>query len=853
MEERVPVVPIELPNGKKEEQGISWTTEVDLDAESTKEKRANARPNVFRFRLVRTKKLDMFALEAYLNKQTDFNSKVLECMTFLDHLMRTGPSKYLLAIKRSFYSNVEKQGAHLGFHVYAYKGVYQAARIAQASGDRPGLARLLVNADVSNGCFWGPNVSLLAIIVEMIGTNHEQLVHDLRPRQIGKTVIDQKHDSPGMRQALRLRGIRFKVKYRNMPPHLADKVHVVDKVISENPETYFFDYKDKTTGVTKKTSMAMYFHNVYDHDFDRAGAIVLTKGGVAYPMEICYVVPGQRYPFKLYEHQTSAMIKFAVTRPDIRASEINKGIESLNWANDRYLQHYGLKIEKKMVQTRARLLQPPRVEFGKKRTVDPKTNGQWSIEGQEFIEKNVQPLQHWGVMQLNHFGRQPQIGEAEIQHFLQLFTSEYVRYGGNVVNKRPIIMNGSGQDLGKAVAGLYAAVAKNCNANEKPQLLVFIVNGKAKDNYDRLKKSCDCRFGVVSQVMQSIHVVKHAPQYIGNVLMKVNAKLGGCTARALPSTGKPGTGHTYFNTPTMIIGADVSHPGPGALGSSMAAVSVSLDKSGIKYVAACETNGHRIEVIAPWNWNELVRPLLIQWLIKFNGTVPKHVIYIRDGVSAGQYQQILQYELRDMKNVWETIPNLDMAKVKEIKYTVIIASKRHHIRMFPADHNKDRNNNALPGTLVERDVTTARDWDFYLCAHKAIQGTSRPVHYAVIKDEMYVKPDYLIQMIYDQSYQYVRSTTSVSIHPAVYYAHLAARRSVGHERDSLGYGRGGTHKPSEELERAELEAANALASHTGKLLTTAAIKRLQYLTEQDNPPLVGMNNDIKILETMWFV
>jgi eukaryotic translation initiation factor 2C len=43
-----------------------------------------------------------------------------------------------------------------------------------------------------------------------------------------------------------------------------------------------------------------------------------------------------------------------------------------------------------------------------------------------------------------------------------------------------------------------------------------------------------------------------------------------------------------------------------------------------------------------------------------------------------------------------------------IKWTVTVCAKRHHIRFFPKEGDKqagDKNGNALPGTLVERDVT----------------------------------------------------------------------------------------------------------------------------------------------------
>jgi hypothetical protein len=62
---------------------------------------------------------------------------------------------------------------------------------------------------------------------------------------------------------------------------------------------------------------------------------------------------------------------------------------------------------------------------------------------------------------------------------------------------------------------------------------------------------------------------------------------------------------------------------------------------------------------------------------------------------------------------------------------VIIASKRHHIRFFPQKSGGDKNAIALPGTLVETGVTQPYENDSNLCAHAAIKGTARPVHYSV--------------------------------------------------------------------------------------------------------------------------
>lgn len=110
-----------------------------------------------------------------------------------------------------------------------------------------------------------------------------------------------------------------------------------------------------------------------------------------------------------------------------------------------------------------------------------------------------------------------------------------------------------------------------------------------------------------------------------------------------------------------------------------------------------------------------------------------------------------------------------------------MCSKRHHIRFFPKPGDPsagDKNENSLPGTLVERDVTHPFEYDFCkyrhfgikiianfpdLSSHSAIQGTARPTHYHVLEDEARVPPNDFQAMIYKHCYQYMRSTTPVSL------------------------------------------------------------------------------------------
>ena len=69
--------------------------------------------------------------------------------------------------------------------------------------------------------------------------------------------------------------------------------------------------------------------------------------------------------------------------------------------------------------------------------------------------------------------------------------------------------------------------------------------------YERLKKNNECRFAMVSQMLNIAHVQRAQPQYCSNVCMKINAKLGGTTSRVVDSMkGAP----AFFPERTMVIG-----------------------------------------------------------------------------------------------------------------------------------------------------------------------------------------------------------------------------------------------------------------------------------------------------------
>ncbi|EXJ80238.1 hypothetical protein A1O1_08380 [Capronia coronata CBS 617.96] len=733
---------------------------VDLDREEGRPTRDGR--NSFRLHIKKTRNMDMSIVQQYLDGRIQFGFQVAEAINFMDHLLREGPSTSpeFITVRRSLFKR-QGQRADLGGGIEVWRGIYQSMRLAEGK-------KLIINLDVANTCFWKP-ASLTAAIVtknrEVQDVSH--IVHLMTPvRTNGNKVASAAHKAIEKD----FKGILVKAQYKGNPlPNKEWKIHRFD-LSNANEER--IEWKDPQTkqGTGEMVTIAQYFKRKYNMALQYPGLplVEMTKRGVKYPMEFLQILNGQRFPAKLDEYQTANMIKFAVSPPQVRLNAINEGKSWLNWNKDPYLTQYGLRVDNEQIKTTARILPAPSIKFGNK-TENPGTRGRWDLKNKRFLLGNPTELVAWGV---GLYPGKSMPDKAAIDKFCLDFARAYRAHGGKVANRPPFIKLVE-KDAGKGVETLHQQTGNHFN--QKPQLLIFLVQDKQAFHYLRIKKSCDCRYGVVSQVMQVGQVLKGNAQYYSNVLMKVNAKLGGTTAQAIPA---PGSGFKSFSVPTMIIGADVSHASPGSQQASMAALTISFDRFGGRYAAACQTNGHRVEMISEANIRNMLGPLVKMWKDKVGGgRGPQQVYYIRDGVSEGQFAHVLNQEVPHIKSV------LDVAAGKkwEGKITVIVASKRHHVRAFPTGSGADPKGNPLPGCLIERDVTMPNEWDFFLYSHIALQGTSRPVHYTVLHDDANHRPEALQNMIYEHCYQYMRSTTSVSLHPAVYYAHLASNRAKAHE------------------------------------------------------------------------
>jgi eukaryotic translation initiation factor 2C len=314
-------------------------------------------------------------------------------------------------------------------------------------------AGLALNVDVANGTFWASqplvqgarnfckerNRSLSYI-------TFRDLMMPIKEKDGGWTM------SRDFKELRKLSKLRFTIKHRGK--EATAKLYTIKQFVFDpkygqqggHAKAVKFNQR-QPDGSEKEISVYDYFIQKYRIHLEHWYLpLVKTEKDGVFPMEVCTIAPNQRYNFKLSPDQTSKMIKFAVTRPAQRLDAVQHGVGMLKWQEDRYLKHYGIKVDPQMTVTEARVLPNPEVQYtGSK--VNPGTSGRWDLRGKKFLVSNLNPLQSWGIAVVSDC-----VDEPTVKNFMKTFIATYVGHGGKVANKEPVIYRAPrGEDMAETV------------------------------------------------------------------------------------------------------------------------------------------------------------------------------------------------------------------------------------------------------------------------------------------------------------------------------------------------------------------------------------------------------------------
>lgn len=424
-----------------------------------------------------------------------------------------------------------------------------------------------------------------------------------------------------------------------------------------------------------------------------------------------------------------------------------------------------------MTRLKGRVLRPPKLKLGDRGVVTDVypscIDREWNLLGGHVVEGTR--IERWALMS---FGGTPD-QKSNIPKFISQLSLKCEQMGIFLNKSSAITPQFEPIHVLNNVALLENKLSKiKRAASNNLQLLICLMEKKHK-GYGDLKRIADTRVGVVSQCCLYINLGKLNSQFLTNMALKINAKVGGSTVALFNSLPSQIPRVLTHDEPIIFMGADVTHPHPLDDSSpSVVAVVGSVNwPSANKYVSRMRSQTHRQEIIQ--DLGEMVSEILCEFYQEVK-SLPKRIIFFRDGVSETQFYKVLKQELQSIRAGCDKFPDYRPL------ITFAVVQKRHHTRLFPdeTDPNCSQfcDENIPPGTVVDTVITHPKEFDFYLCSHWGAKGTSRPTHYHVLWDESKFTSDEFQNLVYSLCFTFVRCTKPISIVPPAYYAHLAAYR-----------------------------------------------------------------------------
>lgn len=121
-------------------------------------------------------------------------------------------------------------------------------------------------------------------------------------------------------------------------------------------------------------------------------------------------------------------------------------------------------------------------------------------------------------------------------------------------------MDSNDQNVNK-LRQAFTAILKQ--VGKKDSFVLVVIPKKGCSLYKAVKQAAECHVGLLTQCIVAGNLVNLKDSVVGNILLKINSKLTYVNHVVLPPAGFEQS-FTIFNYPTIIIGADVTHPPPGS-------------------------------------------------------------------------------------------------------------------------------------------------------------------------------------------------------------------------------------------------------------------------------------------------
>jgi eukaryotic translation initiation factor 2C len=487
-----------------------------------------------------------------------------------------------------------------------------------------------------------------------------------------------------------------------------------------------------------------------------------------FPAENVTFQEGQIAKVKLMKEETTDMLDFACRSPFANAFSIATDGRKVLGLDDPSLARFGIAVDKKLLTVTGRVLQSPQVAYGggKKAMV---VRASWNMAHVQVVKPGAM-IQNWTYVNIAS-GNRDLVSRSQVEKFSTFLTTMGIKISKSAVPPLTELITDN-NDL----ENFFAWCQKG-----NIQFVLFLFERYDSAIYNRVKILGDCQFGIATSCVMGSKLAKGQLGYFANVGLKWNLKAGGVNHKLVEELD------LAKQSKTMVVGYDVTHPTNMPSGKadnipSLVGVVATIDAAMGQWPAISWEQKSKQEMLDQ-RLTDAFKSRLELWQKHNMQKLPENIVIFRDGVSEGQFSQVLDHEL-------PLIRAACAAKYKQSpRLTIVVSVKRHQTRFYPSanpDQLDEGNRNILNGTVVDRGVTQASVWDFYLTAHNAIKGTARPAHYTVLLDEVFrakynkEAANQLEKFTHGLCYLYGRATKAVSICPPAYYADIVCTRARSH-------------------------------------------------------------------------
>lgn len=374
-----------------------------------------------------------------------------------------------------------------------------------------------------------------------------------------------------------------------------------------------------------------------------------------------------------------------------------------------------------MITVPGRTLAPPVVKYAKNKNMNSR-DGSWNLA--QCTLSTGTSMGSWGMLWVSD-GREYYDG-AKLDSCLSVFKQELAKLGissGEPVRRAKCTVSPNGNND----AILENSLRNAANNPKRPSILLVILPNQNAPIYQQIKYLGDVKFGIQTVCCVGSKFTKDRnEQYFANVGLKFNLKRGGINH----VLDQPRLGLISENK-TMVVGIDVTHPSPDSASTapSVAGMVASIDKWLGQWPAELRIQAARQERVADLDGMLTSRLKLWRTLGK-HASLPENILVYRDGVSEGQYEMVVEEEYPLLREACRNLYPATDTKKGLPHISIVVVGKRHHTRFYPTkEEDASKSANPKNGTVVDRGVTEKSHWDFFLQAHNALQGTTRPAHY----------------------------------------------------------------------------------------------------------------------------